>query len=402
MRRWAHRMAAPAIRALRVADRAAGRRTGRRSILVEARTPMNLAVLRPVVDRLLTDSRLELCFTGGERDDLRRAFHEFGVADRRLSRRKASWRRFDLYINADPWDPVPLHRVTARLNFFHGVAGKYDLDCPTNLPIGFDRYDRVAFANADRLTRYVKARIVRAERAALIGFPKVDALANNSTDTSTAAASLGLDASRPTVIYAPTFSPASSLQRHGEEIIEALLDSGWNVIAKLHDRSFDADPKYSGGIDWRARLDRFTETHRFLLAQSGDSTNYLLASSLLVTDHSSIGFEFFVLDRPVVVFDAPELEQAARINREKVELLRSAAAVVDSVRDLSAAVGSELRRPERLAGERARVVRDTFYQPGTATDRALNLVYALLDLSSRTAATGVHDRARTAAWSEAR
>ena len=29
----------------------------------------------------------------------------------------------------------PLARAGRQLNFFHGVAGKYNLDCPTELPL---------------------------------------------------------------------------------------------------------------------------------------------------------------------------------------------------------------------------------------------------------------------------
>jgi hypothetical protein len=383
-------------------------------VLIEARTPMNLAVLHPVVSPLLADRRLDVFFTGVERDDLRRAFQELGVTGQVISRDGARWMRFDLYINADPWDAVTLYRVARQLNFFHGVAGKYDLDCPLNLPIGFDRYDSVAFPNADRLQRYVRAGIVWKERAALVGYPKIDALANNTAASSAGAASLGLDPSRPTVVYAPTFSPASSLHAHGERIIETLLQSGYNVIAKLHDRSFDPDPKYSGGIDWRARLNRFFAHPRFHLAAHGDSTQYVLASDLLITDHSSIGFEFCVLDRPVVVFDMPQLLDAARVNPEKAALLRSAATLVARVEDLPAIVAGELQNPARLAAARATAARQVFYQPGSATDRALTLVYTMLDLSpdvratelprtdSRPASPPAADYGKKGAWSEAR
>ena len=64
----------------------------------------------------------------------------------------------------------------------------------------------------------------------------------------------GLDPSRPTALYAPTYSEASSLHLAGEEIVRALAASGFNVIVKLHDRSLDADPRYNGGIDWRRRI----------------------------------------------------------------------------------------------------------------------------------------------------
>ena len=369
----------PIGRALRAVDRTAGRLGGRRSILLEARTPMNLAVLRPVFDRLLADSRVVVRFTGPERPDLAAAFAEMGLADRVIPRSAARWRRFDLYMNADPWEAVKLRRVDKRLNFFHGVAGKYNLDCPSELPLGFDRYDMVAFPNEGRRAAYVAAGIVPAERAALIGYPKADALVAPDGDPRTRARALGLDAGRPTVIFAPTFSAASALNAAGEAIIETLFASGCNVIAKLHDRSLDADARYTGGIDWRERLRRYAGPH-FLLAESGDSTPFVLASEVMVTDHSSIGFEFCAADRPVVVFDVPGLIEAARINPDKVALLRSAAAVVATTAQLAEAIDEALTSPHSRTAERRRVANEVFHEPGTATERALRLVYELIAL----------------------
>jgi hypothetical protein len=151
------------------------------------------------------------------------------------------------------------------------------------------------------------------------------------------------------------------------------------VIAKLHDRSLDTDPRYSGGIDWRRRLARFSGPH-FLLATGGDSTPYVLASDVMVTDHSSIGFEFCAADRPLVVFDAPGLIEAARINPDKVALLRSAAAVVATTRELAEAIGAALAAPHLRSAERRRAADEVFFHAGTATERALRLVYELLSL----------------------
>ncbi|MGH8636966.1 MAG: CDP-glycerol glycerophosphotransferase family protein [Burkholderiales bacterium] len=373
----------PLLRGLRRLDHGIGRLRSRRRILIEARIPMNLAVLRPLLHVLRRDPRLTVWFTGVERDDLRLAFAELGVSNQVISRRAAARRRIDLYINADPWEAASLWRVDKRLNFFHGVAGKYDLDCPTHLPLGFDRYDCVAFPNEGRRNAYVAAGIVSEDRAVLVGYPKADVLIAESGQARPAAAALGLDSSRPTAIFAPTFSPASALHVAGERIIETLLASGCNVIAKLHDRSMDTDPRYSGGIDWPQRLARFNGP-RFLFAASGDSTPYVLASDVMVTDHSSIGFEFCALDRPLIVFDVPELITSARINRQKVELLRSAATVVASAPALEAAVRNALAAPDTRSPERRRAAEEVFYHPGSATARALRLVYDLLQLPPAT------------------
>ena len=67
--------------------------------------------------------------------------------------------------------------------------------------------------------------------------------------------SLGLDPARPTILYAPTWSPASSLNAMGVELVLRLHRLPVNLIVKLHDRSRDLRERYSGGVDWVARLD---------------------------------------------------------------------------------------------------------------------------------------------------
>ena len=116
------------------------------------------------------------------------------------------------------------------------------------------------------------------------------------------------------------------------------------------------DPRYTAGIDWRARMQRARATRdRSRYVEGPDASPYLAAADVMVTDHSSVGFEYLVLDRPLIVFDAPGLVEAARINPEKVALLRSAATVVRDVDELAAAARAELAQPGRLSIERRRV-----------------------------------------------
>jgi CDP-glycerol glycerophosphotransferase (TagB/SpsB family) len=344
---------------------------------------MHAGVLDPIGKAMERDERLAVRYLAESR---RHRDHIARVAGRPLawtSRPRAAVSRIDLLITADPWSPPTLHRCARRLNFFHGVAGKYDLDDPGHLPAGFDQYDRVAFVNADRMKRYVERGIVRPEAAVLVGFPKLDALVNGRYDGAAIRDRLGLEMHRPTAIYAPTWSDASSLNVAGEAIVASLVEAGWNVIIKPHARSFDPEPRYSGGVDWRMRLRAIETSGRVVLSEDGDATPLLAASDLMVTDHSSIGFEFCLLDRPLIVFHAPELERVARINPERIAALRTAARVVYRPEEIGRAADQERAHPGRLAARRAAVAGRLFHDPGTATPRALSVVYQLLDLPAR-------------------
>lgn len=369
-------------------DHAVGRLGRVRRVLVELRTPVSKAILCPVYEALQKTPDIEVFFTSEHPDRVR----QLVTPDRLLTHQDVEWRRFDVYFNADPWAAARLRRCARRVSFFHGVAGKYDLDNPQGLPMGYEFYDRVAFVNRDRMSRYLASGVVTALQARLIGYPKLDRLATGRIDGAAVRGSLNLDPSRRTVLYAPTYSLASSLHQAGDAIIRSAVHAGWNVIVKLHDRSLDSDPRYSGGIDWRSHMRACEEPGRICYVESADSSPFLAAADAMITDHSSVGFEYLVLDRPLIVFDAPGLLDAARINPDKMALLRSTARVVSDVNELAEALRSAASAPSTLSSVRRRVAEEIFHDPGRATERAVSLIMELLGPHRPTAPVNVPRR----------
>ena len=373
--------------ALHKIDHAIGRLSARRDVLVEMRTPVYHAVLSPIAEALAREPHVNVWYTSEFPDRIRRLV----AATQLLTHAQVEWRRFDVYVNGDPWAAARLRRCAHRVNFFHGVAGKYDLDTPAGLPMGFEYYSHVAFINRDRMRRYLQAGVVTPQQAVLVGYPKLDRLASGAYEGAAVRESLELAGDRPTALYAPTYSAASSLHLAGEAIVSALVAAGFNVIVKLHDRSLDPDPRYNDGTDWRARFTDMAGAARgrIAFASGADASPLLAAADVMVTDHSSVGFEYLVLDRPLIVFDAPDLARAARINPEKVALLRSAATVVRSPEDVARAAAVEMSNPGRLSAARRSVARDLFFEPGGATARAAALVRGLLAPPLRASASPI-------------
>jgi hypothetical protein len=381
--------------AAHAADFTVGRLWPRRRILIELRTPLHMAVLGPIADALGSNPSLEVRFTSEHPERILPVVAPGSF----VTRAEAEWTRYALYLNADPWAAARLQRCEHRVNFFHGVAGKYDLDAPAGLPMGFERYDRVAFINHDRLQRYLEHGIVTREQAVLVGYPKLDRLARGEVDGRAVRSDVGLDRDRRTVLYAPTYSPASSLHLAGEAIVQALFEAGWNVLIKLHDRSVVPDPRYTNDIDWPGRIRALERRGRIAYVDAPDSSPFLAAADALVTDHSSIGFEYLVLDRPLLIFDAPDLPGAARINPEKIALLRSAATVAGTPAALVAATAAELQEPSRLSDARRRVAGQMFFELGGATGRAVAMIAELLGrtLHNRSCAVGADRSAASSA-----
>lgn len=370
----------------------------RRRVLFEARTPVNFACLAPIHERLAADPRVECWYTATEGDvPADRLYGAFGITERVVPQARAEWLKVDLYLNSDFARMARLRRRAAHVHFFHGVAGKYDLD-GTTTPVRdmshfdtLERFDRIAFANEDRLRKWRAVGLLRPDdpRPVLIGYPKVDGLVTGRWPRAATLARLGLDPARPVLLYAPTWSAAASLHVFGgEAIVAALRRTGHQVVVKLHDRAYDRRERYSAGIDWAERLRPLEADPAVKIVTWPDATPLLAAADLLVSDHSSIAFEYLLVDRPLVVFDLPDLIVRARVNADQARWIREAADVVAAPDELAAAVRRGLADPSARAAERRAVARRLFYRPGTATDRAVALCYELMRLAPPASAGG--------------
>ncbi len=180
----------------------------------------------------------------------------------------------------------------------------------------------------------------------------------------------------------PTVAAASSLNAMGEALVDAVQQLGVNLIVKLHDRSLDRCQRYSGGVDWVARLAPRLDPERSRLCQQANITPLLVAADLLITDHSSAGFEYLLLDRPIVRIDRPSLITLANIHTDYVNLLRDVSTTVEDVPGAVRAVHAGLAGPDPLSSRRREVAADLFYRAGTATRRAVQAVYEALDLEA--------------------
>jgi len=372
------RLGRAVIRRVRDYDRRTARRDDTRQILVDARTPVNYVMVAPVVKAMRADPRVRFFFTASEEPHRMREIYRQARGVRLMHPGRAALTAFDAYVASDfMW--ARLLRDTCRIQVFHGVGGKYGFDAPTD---SMREWSRLFFVNRRRLRNFIKAGAIDADSPAirLVGYPKTDCLVDGSIDRTVVLRNLELDPGRPTVLYAPTWSPASSLNAMGEDLIRGLGALDVNVIVKLHDRSRDLRQMYSGGVDWVARLAPLMTGGRMVIAPGHDICPYLVAADVMITDHSSAGFEYLLLDRPIVRIHRPELLSGALVHPDYANLL---ADVSDSVDDAAGAIDAVVRAladPSQRSPQRRAVAEDLFYNPGTATARSVAELYDALAL----------------------
>jgi CDP-glycerol glycerophosphotransferase (TagB/SpsB family) len=172
----------------------------------------------------------------------------------------------------------------------------------------------------------------------------------------------------------------------GEEAVEGLVHAGYRVLVKLHENSLDRAFVNSGGVDWMARLQPILAKGDGRLIMSGDASPWLVATDVLITDHSSIGFEYLLLDRPLIRIVMPQLIKGADVGEEYVHLLAAASTNVETAAGVVLAVNRALADPSEHSGARRALAAELFHGPGQATDRAIAELYAMMELEAPAAA----------------
>ncbi len=222
---------------------------------------------------------------------------------------------------ADDW-LFPLYAAwprkgTARVQVWH-AAGAFkafgfsvvdrapgDADATRHLPMTAN-YDLVLVSGAAAAAAFAEAFRVPPERiSSAIGIPRTDVFFDVDARARAEAAvraRYGLAAGRRVLLYAPTFRGAGPRDARDPGLLDvaglhAALGDGWVLLLRLHPLVATA-----------ANLPPGTEG--FAVDASGwpDMNELLLVADVLVTDYSSVVFEYALLERPMA-FLAPDADE---------------------------------------------------------------------------------------------
>jgi len=357
----------------------------KRWILCSANNGVNVVMYKPILNRIEDDPRLRIHHTGTlshtrqfqeeDRNDLSRFFARHGVQRGILHFRVARFMPWDIYLCPNFSQRIVPRFAKLKVQIFHGVSFK---NCAIKQK-GTD-FDRLFLPGPYHRRKFIERGFFEEgdPRLVMTGLPKVDRLVDGSIDPAQVLLSMGLDPALKTVLYAPTGDVGNSLNRHGTEIIEALLKLPINVIVKPHDHASDDD---KCTVDWPEKLRNWK--HERLRADMGsDVVPLLAAADLLITDASSVAFEYALLDRPIIFFDVPEILQAARKSKIDLETWgRKPGDIVEKADELLELVPSLLEDSSAKSEIRRALASDIFYRPGTATDRAVRCLYEDMDIA---------------------
>lgn len=205
------------------------------------------------------------------------------------------------------------------------------------------------------------------------GFIKTDALLHPQAEGGRSfRARHGLGAHKSFLLFAPTFNPELSAIPHVWDQITSLGDEKTVVGVKLH---------HMTPTPWQEMYWRLAEQRDdVIFLHDEDYSGMMHAADAMVSDVSSMFVEFMLLNKPVVLFNSPELEKFENYDPEDLEYkVRDAVLEADTVPLLREQVDKALEYPEFLEEQRRRYVGELDYgRDGKSVHRVARAILELL------------------------
>lgn len=250
---------------------------------------------------------------------------------------------------------------------------------------GLDHYDAVLISGEyeeKQLREIEKLRNLPERETCLTGITYLDTMKARYENSPVNEAKS--DPEDKTVLLAPTWGETAILSRFGEKIIQALVDTGYNIIIRPHPQSFESERELMDRLQTK-----FPDSNRLSWNRDNDNFDVLKRSDIMITDFSGVMFDYaLIFDRPFIYADI-EFDKApydAAWLEEDMWTLRILPSIGIPLKEedfgnIKEVIDSTVN-DEKLAEGRDRARRETWANPGEAASRTVD--YMIQKLSEVT------------------
>lgn len=217
----------------------------------------------------------------------------------------------------------------------HYIFGKYSLD-----ENGQVIYEKIFLAGEHVKKQVQEHYPVFYPRVRVVGSLSGDRIVNADVQNRVNSAAPNLDRGKKTVMFASSWGPYSLVQSQKDEIIKGVrnLAGEYNVVVSLHHNNFNKI--HFEGVDVRQLFSGVVHENVYVQKPGDDGHLLLPIADVLVTDMTSLGLYFPLLNRPVIFYDNPGQKYfPASLNQELMKVSR----VTRDVSDLRADVREALK-----------------------------------------------------------
>ncbi len=143
------------------------------------------------------------------------------------------------------------------------------------------------------------------------GMPKLDKVFQNRVSPKEAKRELLIDESKQTVLIAPTYNPEFSLLPVLNDIINQFSAETWDIIIKTH----AVTP-----FEYQQTLNQLDQKYSNICIYTNQDLELAFhAADLMISDVSSIAFEFMAIEKPVIFYNSPLMRNHPKYNPNDIE-----------------------------------------------------------------------------------
>ena len=345
------------------------------------------AALDPVIDLLINNPKYDVYFSLEYEKRKVLLFNipfkppiinEWKKAGYRFTEEKAG---YDVIISGDTVKESSEYGKTILCFLNHGTGIKNILY--RNLASKPNDKNQIFVEGQHRVDSIVNSGVQGKNEVHLIGLPKLDYYFQGKyDDTAALLKRWGLDPSKKTVLFAPTYKP-TCLYQIKDDLFEQTKD--YNLIIKLHPYSWMG--KYAPHRQHRIyerRVRRYP--HSVLLPfDEYNIVPYYAAADTIISEASSTVFDFLALGKTGIVFDLPcdklkHSDGQPLLEIDNREFLKGAFVHVDSGKDLRMAIEKAIAPTDDMKQAADEYRNRLFYKlDGRASERMIEVIEKLLD-----------------------
>ena len=243
-----------------------------------------------------------------------------------------------------------------------------------------DRFDLLLLPGKVLYDLFSSINVIKKRNYKIIGFPRHDSIIRGEIKNAKIMKDLGLDPSNKTILYAPTWHGKlefnmNSMETMGKAVLNAVRDD-INLIIRPHPRAITLNeaPVF---MELVRELSKTRKNIALVDDPFYDTVKLLAVANMGITDYSTIGVEFFALDKPVIFLD--HLEDLYSDPKLMEIYVRKAGYIVRNPKDIRKKVLFALKNPAEKKNLRKKYA-SHFFGPmdGNAAERGAEAILGLL------------------------
>lgn len=158
---------------------------------------------------------------------------------------------------------------------------------------GIDYYDSILLSGeyqANDIRNLEKLRNLPAKELEYVGIPYMDEMLKRVKETPIQTNK------KKTVLLAPSWGPSAILSVYGEKIIDAILNTGYQLIVRPHPQSFKSETEMIERL-----MSKYPNSDKIQWNRDTDNFDVLSKSDILISDFSGVVFDFtLIFDKPII------------------------------------------------------------------------------------------------------